>query len=176
MTEEAQRAEAGGSGGATPAEMQFAVEQLRSQQNLIGGVLAGAVAAAAGAGAWAAVTVATGYQIGWMAIGVGFLVGYAVRLAGKGVDATFGFAGAVLALLGCAVGNLLTVCAVVAAQEDMAIMEILVQLTPGLVQELMVATFSPMDLLFYAIAVYEGYKLSFRQLSPEELGALLPGH
>ena len=34
----------------------------------------------------------------------------------------------------------------------------------------MVATFSPMDLLFYGIAVYEGYKFSFRQVGPEDLG------
>jgi len=34
-------------------------------------------------------------------------------------------------------------------------------------------TFDPMDILFYGIAVYEGYKLSFRQVSPEELASLV---
>jgi hypothetical protein len=40
---------------------------------------------------------------------------------------------------------------------------------------MMVAFFSPMDLLFYGIATYEGYQLSFRQLSPEELEGMLSG-
>lgn len=39
----------------------------------------------------------------------------------------------------------------------------------------MVATFSPMDLLFYGIAVYEGYKLSFRRVSPEDMAPRVAG-
>ena len=31
------------------------------------------------AGVWAGATIATGYQIGWLAVGIGFLVGVAVR-------------------------------------------------------------------------------------------------
>jgi len=158
-----------------PAQLQFALEQLRSQQNLVGGLVAGLAASFAGAAVWAGVTVATGYQIGWMAIGIGFLVGIAIRTVGKGLDKVFGILGAVLALLGCAVGNLLAVCGIVAQQESMPFLEVLSRLNPTLVQELMVATFSPMDVLFYGIAVYEGYKLSFRQLTHEELGSLFPG-
>ena len=76
--------------------------------NLPLGALAGLGAAIAGAAIWAAITAATEYQIGWMAIGVGFLVGFAVRVVGKGSEASFGVVGAVLALLGCLLGNLLT--------------------------------------------------------------------
>jgi hypothetical protein len=39
----------------------------------------------------------------------------------------------------------------------------------------MKAFFSPMDLVFYAIAVYEGYKLSFRQVTQDELSEMLSG-
>jgi hypothetical protein len=35
--------------------------------------------------------------------------------------------------------------------------------------ELMSISFSPMDLLFYGIAVYEGYKFSFRRMTGEEM-------
>jgi hypothetical protein len=38
----------------------------------------------------------------------------------------------------------------------------------------MAATFSPMDLLFYGIAIYEGYKFSFRQLTDEDMARVLP--
>lgn len=158
-----------------PIQLQFAIEQLRSHQNLLGGALAGAAGAAVGAGLWAGVTVATGYQIGWIAVGIGFGVGFAVRAAGKGIDRVFGYLGAGLALLGCAVGNLLAVCGIVAKQEEIPFLDLLSQLDLAVIQELMVATFSPMDLLFYGIALYEGYKLSFRQLTQEELRTLLPG-
>jgi hypothetical protein len=167
--------------GAEPApqvdqvQLRFALEQLRSQQNLVGGALAGLAASAVGAAAWAGITVATGYQIGWMAIGVGFLVGLAVRMAGKGIDSVFGVVGGALALLGCAAGNLLAVCGIVAGQEGMAFADVLAGLDPTVARELMVASFSPMDVLFYALAVYEGYKLSFRQISQQELGSLSPG-
>ena len=45
----------------------------------------------------------------------------------------------------------------------------------ALILEVMVATFSPIDLLFYAVAVYEGYKLSFRQLSMQDIEARITG-
>jgi hypothetical protein len=36
-------------------------------------------------------------------------------------------------------------------------------------------TEDPMDLLFYGIALYEGYKLSFRQIGHEELERAIKG-
>lgn len=133
----------------------------RENQNLVLGLSAGVVAAVTGAVIWALITVATNYQIGWMAVGVGFLVGYAIRFFGKGVDQVFGIAGAVIALLGCVAGNFLTVVIVVAQQEQMGVTAVLARLTPGIIAALLKETFQPMDLLFYGIAVYEAYKFSF---------------
>ncbi len=158
-----------------PTRLHHLMERLRGEQNLNLGILGGAAAALVGAALWAGITVATGYQIGWMAVGVGFLVGFAVRAAGKGIDKAFGVVGAAWALLGCGAGNLLAVCAMVARQESLPFFEIVSRLDFTIARELMVATFSPMDLLFYGLAVYEGYKFSFRQLSQEELAAMLPG-
>lgn len=155
------------------AEFQHALEQLRSKQNLPAAVLAGVAAAAIGAIAWAAITVATGYQIGFMAIGVGLVVGYAVRVAGKGIDPIYGVIGAGLAALGCAVGNLLAVCGLVAGQEELALVQVLSRLDLGLATELMVETFNPMDLFFYGIAIYEGHRFSSKRVTQEELGHLL---
>jgi hypothetical protein len=33
--------------------------------------------------------------------------------------------------------------------------------------------FSPIDLLFYAIAIYQGYKLSFRHVTQAEIDAAM---
>jgi hypothetical protein len=157
------------------AQLQYALNQLRSEQNLALGAAAGFVAAVIGATIWALVTVFTGYQIGWMAVGVGFLVGIAVRSLGKGVDSMFGIVGALLALLGCILGNLFTVCGMVAAEQDMGVFEVLSRLDIQIATELMAATFSPIDLLFYGIAVYEGYKISFRQLTEHDIAERITG-
>jgi len=71
-------------------------------------IAAGAFAAIIGASIWAAITVATGFQIGWIAVGVGILVGFAVRIAGKGETLTFAVIGAIFALVGCLLGNIFT--------------------------------------------------------------------
>ena len=148
------------------------MSQARDDQNLSMGILAGIVAAVLGAVAWAIVTALTNYQIGWMAVGVGFLVGFSIRQFGKGFDSIFGISGAVLSLVGCLLGNLLTVCIVISRQESVPFVDLLTRLNPAIAIELMKVTFSPIDLLFYGIAVYEGYKLSFRRISEEEIGRL----
>ena len=124
------------------------------------GFMAGLVAAAVGAGLWALVTILTGFQIGWMAVGVGFLVGWAVRAGGKGTHAAFGLMGAVLALGGCALGNLLAIVVLAARHYQVPLLDVFTRLTPDVVYTLMGATFKPIHLLFYGIAVYEGYRFS----------------
>ena len=158
-----------------PAQLQFAMVQLRSQQNLLGGLLAGVAAAGFAAAIWAGVTVATGFQIGWMAVAVGFLVGIAIRQLGRGIDTVFGIMGAVLSGVGCAAGNLLAVCALVANQEGLPFFDLLARVDFEFASNMMVATFSPIDLVFYGVAIYEGYKLSFRRVTPEELSRVLHG-
>ena len=123
-------------------------------------LVGGAVAAVIGAAIWAGVTVATGYQIGFMAIGVGILVGFAVRLTGKGEAQVFGFIGGAFALLGCVLGNLFIGIAMIAKEYELAFFEALLNFDYTAAPELLSAMFSPMDLLFYGIAVWEGFKFA----------------
>lgn len=157
------------------AMVQTAMEGFRADQNLIGGALAGLAAAAVGAAVWAAVTVVTDYQIGWMAVGVGFIVGMAMRAVGKGIDKVFGVIGAGLALFGCLLGNVLTIVYFVSKAVSLGYFETFSRMNPATIPDLMVATFSPIDLLFYGIALYEGFKLSFRKIGPEELESAIKG-
>lgn len=164
--------------GSPPPQAQVSQEKLeryltqaRNEQNLPLAIVAGAAAALIGALLWALITVLTNYQIGFMALGVGFLVGQAVRKFGKGIDTIYGATGAFLALLGCIGGNLLTACVIYARQEhtDILTVTLAVLLNPQASIALLVATFQLMDLLFYALGVYEGYKFSFRQITVDEL-------
>ncbi len=126
--------------------------------SLPGGILAGLLAAVLGAVVWAAVTCITKYQIGWMAVGVGFLVGFSVKKFGRGGTPLYGGIGAVLALFGCLLGNYFTIIGFVAAEAQIGVFEALARLPLASVPEIMGEAFSAMDLLFYAIAIYEGYK------------------
>jgi hypothetical protein len=152
-----------------PVILQEGIKRLRAEQNFLLAIMAGGIAALLGACVWASITIVTHYQIGWMAVGVGFLVGYAIQIFGKGIDRAFGVVGAFWSLLGCAAGNLLTVVGTLARQQNVPLTNILEKLDLEMITALMKATFNPMDVLFYAIAIYEGYRFSFRQMTQADL-------
>ena len=139
-----------------------AIEQIDYDANYLLGLIGGGVAMLVGAAIWGAVTYFTEYQIGYMAIGVGFLVGFAFRFFGKGNSIIFGLSSAVLALVGCALGNLLFYTGVIAREEGTSFIEVLLFLVtnPFAVVELFTLAFDFMDLLFYGIAAYVGFKVA----------------
>jgi len=150
----------------SPEEQAAMIEKARFEQKLPFGIVAGLIAALVMAAAWAAITVTTEYQIGYMAIAVGFVVGIAVRYAGKGVDMIFGISGAILALIGCLLGNFLSQVGFATLEFGVPFFEALKTLAePSIFVEIMKESFSGIDLLFYGIAIYEGYRFSFLQLS-----------
>ncbi len=154
-------------------QAQMAFESFQSEQNLVMGTLAGLVASVAGAGTWAAITILTEYQIGFMAIGIGLLVGFAVRFTGKGISQSFGIVAALMSLVGCVLGNVLTITYFVSVSEEMAFMDLLGQLNAVIVVDMLTVTFDPMDVLFYALAGYFGYKYAFRQISEDDFNRAL---
>ncbi|MGB0371250.1 MAG: hypothetical protein ACPGN3_07835 [Opitutales bacterium] len=128
--------------------------------NVIAGIIGGVLSSIVAGIIWATISVVTGYQIGWVAIGVGFLVAYIVRMWGKGNTPTFGVIGAVFALLGCVLGNVFTIVGFIAQEYELGIMEALTSVDYAYLPEIMMDTASPMDLLFYGLALYSGYKYS----------------
>lgn len=132
--------------------------------NLAGALLGGLSAAVVGALIWAMITVTIKFQIGFMAVGVGFLVAWAVRTLGKGRDVAFGVIGGGFALFGCLLGNLLSACGFIATQAVEPVVSVTLRIlgNPTSIATILQQTFRGMDLLFYAVAVYEGYKLARR--------------
>jgi hypothetical protein len=65
-------------------------------------------------------------------------------------------------------GNLLSACGFFAAARELPVLGVVgrVLASPDLALSLLQATFNEMDLLFYGVAVYEGFKLARRQRSP----------
>ena len=140
----------------------LSIEQARAQQNFPLAVIAGIAAALIGAALWAAVTVTTEYKLGLMALAVGYMAGQAIRLAGHGMDPKFGYLGAACGFLGCAAGDMMSNVVFFAHAKSLSFAQTLNVLTPDLLMALAKAAFDPMDLLFLAIGVYEGYKFAFK--------------
>jgi hypothetical protein len=136
-----------------------AIEQLETESNLLMGLIGGGVAMLVSAVIWGAITYFTEYQIGWMAIGVGFLVGLAIQFFGRGKTPVFGVSGAVLALLGCVLGNLIFYSGFIAREEGAAFFEVFFffLITPSALIELFTIAFEFMDILFYGLAAWVGF-------------------
>ena len=127
--------------------------------NLFLGIFAGLVAAVIGSAIWMGITIATGMHIGYVALGVGALVGFAIRYAGHGTSIVFGIFGAVFTFLSCLCGEVLSVLEKSTSGQqgllDLLKTADLVQVTGNI--------FAQTDLimyLIYAIGIFEGYKLS----------------
>jgi hypothetical protein len=148
------------------------MQRRKAEQSMPLALAGGVVSALVGATIWAIVTDMTGYQIGWMAVGVGFLVGYTVRFLGKGIERPYQYVGAICALLGCVLGNYFAMAGFLAQHLHADFFSVLSRIPLDKAATLMQDSFQPMDVLFYAIAVYEGYRFSLKRITPEELSAL----
>jgi len=151
-----------------PAQIAAMQRVFLGRPSFSGAIIGGLIGALGGAAAWAGITVATQYQIGFMAIGVGILVGKLVLKLGNGQSATYGVIGALFAMLGCLAGNVLTACWFISEEVKMPFMSVLSGLDVPTITELITASFDGMSLLFYAIAVWEGYKLSYHHITDSE--------
>ncbi len=135
-------------------------QDMYDDSNLVMGLLAGSVAMLISAAIWGAITYFTKYQISWMAIGVGFFVGFTISKFGKGQSIVFAVSGAILSLLGCALGNLFFYSGILATEWSASYFEVLFALLskPNAIIEIFKLGFEFTDILFYGVAAYVGYK------------------
>ena len=135
------------------------MEQVENESNLLMGLIGGGTAMIVSAIVWGAITYITEYQIGWMAIGVGFLVGIAVKYFGRGKTIVFGLSSAAFALIGCVLGNLIFYSGIIANEEGAAFLEVFFffLFPPAATIELFTLAFDFMDILFYGLAAWVGF-------------------
>jgi antitoxin component YwqK of YwqJK toxin-antitoxin module len=141
--------------------------KLRLHQDLLYAFVGGLFLSILSALLWALITVATEYQIGYMAIGVGFIVGMGVRFFGAGIDPIYGYIGAFFSLLGCLLGNLFSQIGFAAEAQSLGYFEILSFIDFNTILIIFEDTFNVIDVLFYGIAIFEGYKFAFRPISTD---------
>ncbi len=148
------------------------LDKLRLEQNYPMALICGITVGILGAVLWGAITLATNYQIGYMAIAIGAGVGFTIRFAGKGVDPIFGISGAIIAVLSCLLGNFFSIIGFLANQENLGYIDTLLMFDYSFLLQLMEETFSPIDLLFYGLAGAQGYKFAFRALTEKDVAVL----
>lgn len=149
-----------------------ALEKLRMEQNFPMAIAAGVGTGIVGAILWGLITVATNYQIGYMAIAIGAGVGFSMRILGKGIDPIFGISGGAIAVLSCFIGNFFSIIGFYANEEGLGFLETLFLFDYSYFIPVMTETFSGIDLLFYGIAGYEGYKFAFRTFTEADMANL----
>ena len=153
-----------------PAKYQHYIDLRRTSQHLPMAVLAGSSGAILGALAWLGITVFTTLQVGWMAIAIGIIIGGLVRVAGDGIDRGFGLTAAILTLAGSAAGTLLAGCWTLALlSEEAAFADVLLALTPGLITQIYIAVFTPMNLACYGAGGAAAYWLGIRRIRRAEM-------
>jgi hypothetical protein len=133
------------------------------------------VAALVGAILWMIFVQVTGYEVGIVAVGIGFLVGQAMA-ATAGTSTQLPPIGAVLSLIGCLLGQILTDAHFFGQEVGLGTASALREMVSdlGLGWDVFTAGFSVIDLLFWAIAGYEGYKLTARAVAKRRAARITP--
>ena len=99
-----------------------------------------------------------------LAIGIGVIVGWGVSYFGKGLGHIYGFIGGGFSLIGIILGNIVSIALMVSTFEDIVLPYalFLVLTKPGITFQVLASNFGFYDLLFYGLAIYFGYRSSFR--------------
>jgi hypothetical protein len=137
-----------------------------SPNDILGGLLAGIVAAVLATAMWYAVVVVSHYQLGIVAIVVGFLVGQAVVLgAGRRGSVVLVGTSVVLTLLALVISEYLIIANFVSQQLAPGEMIEVIQ-PPAFVLEVVIESVKtePLTLAFWAIALFQAFAIPARHL------------
>ena len=128
-------------------------------------VPAGIAAALLGAILWAVFVYVTEFQLGLVVVVIGALIGYVIRVVGRGTRPAFGILGAICAAFAWALGTVLTDVAFLAQSAGRPFLEVLNLLGAEETVTLAFQSADVMDIVFLGIAVWEGYKFSFHRIA-----------
>ncbi|WP_329282072.1 hypothetical protein [Streptomyces sp. NBC_00691] len=142
-------------GGAAPEQYPYAPPPAPARDNVALGLVAALVAALVSAGVYGAVIGGLEREIGWAAVGVGFLTGLAAGKVG-GRNPVLPIASAVLALGAVYLGQLLGIAILLSKELDVSVTELFFQ-EFGLLTEGWNATKDGLTFLFFGIAAFAAF-------------------
>lgn len=134
-----------------------------SRIRIIPAIVAGAASAFIAAVMWAAIVSITGWQIGFFAIGVGLIVGVAVRRVGNGASMALGVIAAIFALVGTLLGDFFAVATVISKFRGVGILEMFTADELPFALNGFTRAFDVINFLFYGLAVYTAFNAAGRE-------------
>ncbi|MFD3535997.1 hypothetical protein [Streptomyces sp. NPDC058664] len=141
--------------GAAPQPYPMAPPPAPTRDNLALGLVAALVAALVAGGVYGAIIGGTEREIGWAAVGVGFLVGLAAGKVG-GRNPVLPVAGAVLSLGAVYLGQLVGIAIMVAKELDVSATDLFLE-EFGLLTEAWNEGKDPLTFLFFALAAFAAF-------------------
>ena len=118
---------------------------------------------------WTYITIASQYRLAWMSLAVGFLVAFAIRFMGKGVDLWYGIVAGALTLLACFAGSASTTISIIAIKGNTPFLTILQKLSPSDYLYMAKASAGALNALIYVIAIALAYFFAFTHVTRENL-------
>jgi hypothetical protein len=150
----------------------LALKKLRRYQSFLYALIGGLLIAAAASVVWVLLAETSGFQGVYFAVGVGVLVGLAVRFFGAGISRLFGVLAALLALAASLLGHYLSQSGFLVEVQSAGIKKGLYFFSTDLIVSTMLEVFVPLDLLFYGLALLLGYLLAIRRIPAKRLDNL----
>ena len=124
------------------------------------GVIAGILASFVAAIVYALYPFLFGIQLEFLAIGVGFIVGFAISKFSAGRSHILGMVGAGLSLVSCVMGDVLSAIAIYSYQNNVPFFEMIASLNFSTITNILFQIVGIENILFYLIAMLIGYALS----------------
>lgn len=132
-------------------------EQARPKLGILLGIMMGII----GALVWAVITIITGYNIGFVAIAVGFFVSVGFSRAGKDTNMIYGIIAGIIALLSIILGEAIISIYYISVYYELGFFESIISIDYGVLAQFMFESFDAKTVLFYFIAVSAAFKGSY---------------
>jgi hypothetical protein len=145
------------------------IEGIKSEQNIKNAIIAWFITMLICSIIWATITVLSGYQIGYMSLGLGAAIWFMVSIFGKGIDQIYGVIWWILALIWTLLWNFLSIIWFVSKDDWISILEAINIIDFSYLPQIIMQSFVPMDLIFYWLAMVVWFQLSFRKISEDEI-------
>lgn len=147
-------------------------EKLLAEQNFPAAVIAGAVATVLAAVAYGMIVAKWEFSYGFMAAGVGIVIGLAMQFVGRGISMRFSVVATVYAIAGCLLGNMFALVTGLARATAASPIEVLQNSSLPALAERSVSHVSYVDLTFWFIAAFAAVFCARRPLSRADRLAL----
>lgn len=143
------------------SEYNSLVDSIKEQARPKLGILLGIMMGIIGAVVWAVITIITGYNIGFVAIAVGFFVSVGFSRAGKDTNMIYGVIAGIIALLSILLGEAIISIYYISLYYELGFLEAIISIDYGVLAQIMFESFDAKTALFYFIAVSAAFRGSY---------------